>query len=51
VLFQRAFDINNNDKEVEALYNNNWEDVFMLAMNKTIAFWAVETCLRAFKEG
>jgi hypothetical protein len=48
VLFQRAFDINNNDKEVEALYNNNWEDVFA-SDEQTIAFWAVEHALGRLK--
>ena len=48
VLFQRAFDLFSNDEEVETLYKDNWESVFV-SDEQTIAFWTAERTLGRLK--
>ena len=48
VLFQKAFELYNNNEEVEALYENFWEAVFAKD-EQTIAFWAKERTLGRLK--
>jgi hypothetical protein len=48
VLFQRAFDLYENNEEVEKLYKDNWEIVFA-SDEQSIAFWAAERTLGRLK--
>ena len=48
VFFQRAFDLHNNDEEVEILYKEHWESVFAND-EQSIAFWSAERTLGRLK--